>query len=297
MRVPLCHLVFHFAPEQDVVVPPFTSKVSKTVLIQLLGDRALLSGIHEPGGLLRKPLVVSPVFMKGRPLFKLQGQKGLIVLRASHRYCFTASAIGHLASEKLLNCLLDKLPCDDLRLFNTRISVLNVDVTIKDLSELCLPEARAYRIEFRTPTVLQYPRPWRWRFDEARYSLFPNPHLIIWSLARHWNSLTPPGLRVPDIYRLACYANFALVEADYDLRPVTVIYERGGGRGLNGSGPRAFLGWVLYEHRKGNPRLDKWLMRLLDYANYVGIGKSRAIGFGMVRVRPIRAGRPEEQAN
>jgi len=57
-----------------VVVPPFTSKASKTILIRLLGDSSLISGFREPGGLLRKPLVASPVMASGRPLFKLQGQ-------------------------------------------------------------------------------------------------------------------------------------------------------------------------------------------------------------------------------
>ena len=285
MKAPLCHLTFHFTPEQDVVVPPFTSKVSKTILIQLLGDGSLISGIREPGGLLRKPLVVSPVMAGGRPLFKLQGQGGFMVLRAGHRYSFAVSAIGSLASEKFLNCLLDGLPRDGLKLFNARVSILGVDVVIRDLLELCLPEADAYRMAFRTPTVLQYPRPWRWWFkDENRYCLFPHPHLIIWSLARHWNSLVPPDMKVPDVHRLACYASYALVETDYDVRPITVVYER------DGTGPRAFVGWVLFEHRVGNAKLDRRLRVLLDYANYVGVGKSRSIGFGMVEVRPIRGG-------
>jgi len=282
LRAPLCYLTFHFTPEQDVVVPPFTSKVSKTILIRLLGDGSLISGIREPGGLLRKPLVVSPVMASGRPLFKLQGQGGFIVLRTGHRYSFEVSAVGSPASEKLLNCLLDKLPCDGIRLFNAEVSVLGVDVAVRDLSDLCLPEADAYRVEFKTPTILQYPRPWRWWFkDENRYCLFPHPHLMVWSLARHWNSLAPPGLKVPDIYRLSCYAHYALVEADYNLRPVSVVYER------DGSGPRAFMGWVLFERRLGNPKLDRHLRVLLDYANYVGVGKSRSIGFGMVEVRPV----------
>lgn len=283
MRVPLCHLTFHFTPERDVVVPPFTSKVSKTILIQLLGDASLLSGLREPGGLVRKPLVLSPVLAGGRPLFKLQGQEGFMVLRAGRRYSFSVSAIGSLASERFLDRIVEKMPSNGLKLFNSQVSMLSVDVVVRDLAELCLPEADVYRVEFKTPTILQYPTPWRWGSKGARYCLFPHPHLMVWSLARHWNSLAPPGMRAPDIHRLACYANYALLEADYELRPVTVVYERGPG---GSSGPRAFLGWVLYEHRKVSQKLDIWLKRLLDYANYVGVGKSRSIGFGMVEVGP-----------
>jgi len=286
LRAPLCHVSFEFTPEQDVVVPPFTSKVSKTILIQLLGDGSLLSGLREPGGLLRKPLVVSPILAGGSPLFKLQGQEGFIVLRANKRYSFTVSAIGSLASEKLLSCLIDELPCDGIRLFNTQVCLLGVNVVVRDLSELGLPDAPAYKITFKTPTVLQFPRPWRWRFKAPRYCLFPHPYLIVWSLVRHWNSLAPPSMRLEPL-RLSYYASYALIEADFNIRAVTAIYEKASSDRRRPSGPRGFIGWVLFEHRKGNEKLDRHLRALLDYANYVGIGKSRSIGFGMVSVKPI----------
>ena len=280
MRAPLCHLSIHFSPEGDVVVPPFTSKVSKTILIQILGDDSLLLGMRDPGGILRKPLIVSPVLNGGRPLFRIAGQNRIMRLRAGTRYAFRASAVGDPAVQRVLGALIDNLPVEqDLKLFNTRVSILDVDVVLRDLPDLGLPDAGAYRISFKTPTILQFPRPWRWRFDRARYCLLPHPHLIIWSLARHWNSLAPPPLRL-DAWRLSCYAGYALVEVDYDIRPVTAIYE-------GSSGPRGFMGWILFEHRKGNARLDGKLRALLDYANYVGVGKSRSIGFGMVEVRPV----------
>ncbi|MBS7612233.1 CRISPR system precrRNA processing endoribonuclease RAMP protein Cas6, partial [Candidatus Bathyarchaeota archaeon] len=31
---------------------------------------------------------------------------------------------------------------------------------------------------------------------------------------------------------------------------------------------------------------DESLLKLLDYANYVGVGRSRSIGFGVVEVKP-----------
>lgn len=281
MKAPLCHLLIHFSPGENAVVPPFTSKVSKTILIQLLGDASLLSGLREPGGILRKPLVVSPVLKGGKPLFKVAGQDGFLVLRAGTRYSFKVSAIGEQAVGQVLSALMSRLSDNpDLKLFNTSISILGVDVILRDMAELGLPDAGAYRVVFRTPTMLQFPRPWRWRFKKVRYCLLPHPHLIVWSLARHWNSLAPLSLRL-DAWKLSCYANYALVEVDYDLKPVTAIYEK------PASGPRGFVGWALFEHRKGNEKLDRRLRTLLDYANYVGVGKSRSIGFGMVSVEPI----------
>lgn len=79
---------------------------------------------------------------------------------------------------------------------------------------------------------------------------------------------------------LISYSNYASVEVDYSLKPVTVIYDER-------RRPRGFIGWVIYEHRRISPKLSRHLSRLLDYANYVGVGRFRSIGFGVVDVKAL----------
>ena len=124
------------------------------------------------------------------------------------------------------------------------------------------------------------PKSLKWKFKGPRYILFPHPFLIFWSLGTHWNTYAPPSLRIRDIWKLSYYAIHALMEVDYDLKPITAVY--------NGKkGPRAFAGWVIYKFRGVSKRLNQKLLRLLDYANYVGVGKSRSIGFGMTKIKPL----------
>ncbi|HID18234.1 TPA: CRISPR system precrRNA processing endoribonuclease RAMP protein Cas6, partial [Candidatus Bathyarchaeota archaeon] len=71
-----------------------------------------------------------------------------------------------------------------------------------------------------------------------------------------------------------------LVETNHRIKPVTAVYD---GRRR----PRGFIGWVIYEHRKLKPKLSRRISQLMEYANYVGVGRSRAIGFGITEVKAI----------
>jgi CRISPR-associated endoribonuclease Cas6 len=68
------------------------------------------------------------------------------------------------------------------------------------------------------------------------------------------------------------------MEVDYNLRPVTVYYDK-----LRR--PRGIMGWIVYQvRRKRKGRTYRELMKLLEYARYIGVGRSRATGFGQVLV-------------
>jgi CRISPR-associated endoribonuclease Cas6 len=97
----------------------------------------------------------------------------------------------------------------------------------------------------------------------------------------HWNSQVGEELVIRDS-GLPYNSFFLLREVDYRISPVTVYYDEK-------RRPRGFIGRVLYHlapTRRQKRRRN--LLRLLDYANYVGVGKSRTMGFGMVSVKPFK---------
>jgi CRISPR/Cas system endoribonuclease Cas6 (RAMP superfamily) len=49
---------------------------------------------------------------------------------------------------------------------------------------------------------------------------------------------------------------------------------------------RGFIGWVLYDLRTArNTSSLRKILTLLDYSQYVGVGRSRATGFGQLRLK------------
>jgi len=150
---------------------------------------------------------------------------------------------------------------------------------IKDFANLTLGRPNILKMNFISPVLLQLPS--YGRFKNGRHLLFPLPSIIIRSLLDHWNANCGPDNVIRRSIYLQIYSNYALVEADFNIKPVTVYYD-----GVRK--PRGFIGWVVYEvraRRKKNAYNN--LMRLLDYARYVGIGKSRATGFGQIELIPL----------
>jgi len=218
----------------------------------------------------------------GKPIFKFKKTQDFIELKAGKPYEFHVSVIEKEFSKSLTYSLIENYNQTPIDILNAKAEITYMNINLKQMEELRLSNSDAYHVEFKTPTILQMPKSLRWRFKGPRYVLFPHPYLMIWSLATHWNTYAPPSLRIHDVWKLAYYATHALMEVDYNIKPVTAIYTKG-------KGPRGFIGWVLYKFRGVSKRLNEQILRLLDYANYMGIGKSRSIGFGMVEAKPINS--------
>ena len=101
----------------------------------------------------------------------------------------------------------------------------------------------------------------------------------ILSLLRRWNAyerFDKVGLSH------AIYAPYELREVNHSIRPVTISVGR--------TRTRGFIGWLIAKPvSRSEVRLRNY-MRLLDMANYLGVGRSTSIGLGTVRVVPIRLG-------
>ena len=282
----LAKIYVEFTPISDIISPPFSSKVSKTLLINAytrIGKLGILDSLFRK--VKPKPLLVSPVFYMSSksPRFMFKTEPNVpqpLILREGQTYGFTLTIIGQLNLTSLLDAISPGL---ELPLFASRVVIRNLSVEVKNFESFKLT-GDYVKFSFKTPVLLQFPKGWVRVKVPPRHSLLPIPCFLIWSLAEHWNAYAPSHLKISNVKKLAAYSNYALVEVDYSLRPVTVIYDER-------RRPRGFIGWVIYEHRKLSPKLSRQLSRLLEYANYVGVGRSRSIGFGIVDVetlKPIR---------
>ncbi|MEM2448618.1 MAG: CRISPR-associated endoribonuclease Cas6 [Candidatus Bathyarchaeia archaeon] len=277
----------NFTSLSNIIIPPFSSKVSRTLFIRMFNR-----GVEKPveyfssEKFVFKPLILTPVYwMDGkRYLFKVDDSEGLskpLILRENTKYCFYAVLISRGGGE--LSSLIQGLaPSLKLELFNGEVLVENIGVEVKSFEGFGFKDSDGLiRVEFKTPVLISFPKSWvkLERKTPARHSLFPIPSFMIHGLAEHWNSYAPEELKIPNVAKLRIYSNYSLVEQDYSVKPVTAVYDEK-------RRPRGFIGWTLYKHRRLNRSLDESLLKLLDYANYVGVGRSRSIGFGVVEVKP-----------
>ncbi|MHA1631899.1 MAG: CRISPR system precrRNA processing endoribonuclease RAMP protein Cas6 [Candidatus Freyarchaeota archaeon] len=224
---------------------------------------------------------MSPLFTVKRGvrsyLYKVEGwgRDQPITLREGSVYGFNITCLGGLRIDKMLNVLS---PSIELPLFTGKVRVKDLSIEARRVECMNL-DGRYVKISLKTPVLLSFPKSWIKSRTPLRHSLFPIPCLIVWSLARHWNKYAPEEARIANVKKLATYSNYALVETDYQIRPVTAVYD---GRRK----PRGFIERVIYEHRRLKQKLSLKISQLLDYANYVGVGRSR-IGFGVTEVKAI----------
>jgi CRISPR-associated endoribonuclease Cas6 len=201
-----------------------------------------------------------------RPIFK-RLNSGILKLRPNTNYYFELTSLDSKLFEEVISN-----PYIRTKVYNTD-ALCELSET-KVLEDPEIEDSKVYKIEFKTPTLIQPPRP-NFKRKKNRYLLFPySPYLLI-SLQRHWNKYHNKKITISQSRAL-----YYFKEVDYNLRPITVIYEKVKERG--------FIGWALFtlEARK-NSSLRENIRRLLAYANFIGIGKSRAIGFGEVIVKSL----------
>lgn len=278
-------LVMGITPLRGGVAPPFTSKIVKFVL-ERMGLFADLRGVRRA----YKALSISPLYLDGRPLYKLAEDRRVLTLSEGTTYHAYVSAL--VGADRL-----DEVLVLDARRLETPygdLLVEPVEVSIAELRSLSLAFRDTFRLRLLTPLVLSNKTMMPPSFPAKKripsmHKLLPSPGYIFSHLARLWNRNVDPRLAVPKpggdewaAYKIGRVADLTLVEVNYSLRPVTVLYDRRDGRFRE---VRGTVGWIHYKllHPKPRPIFAK----LLALANYMGVGRSRGIGMGQVRVEPL----------
>lgn len=243
---------FKLRADHDVIIPPFSSKVSKSVLAMLSPSYAKIAEDKKPF----KPVRVTTLKdSKGRPVLAINNKA---LMRKDEEYSFSFTFM----DEGMVKDLMGKIGTV-VELWGSKISV---DITdLKIIDEIKVDDSKYYKVNFITPTLVQPPKK---KVKENIFLLYPYSYFFLASIVRHWNANMKEKVNIT-FYKSLIY----LKELDHGIKPVTANYD--------GKPIRGFWGWILYEVR------DEKIKKLLSYANLFGVGKSRAIGFGEVLAIPV----------
>ena len=272
----------YFKPKRDIVVPPYTSKLSRTIIIKALekqGFSEVANEIKTPWK--TKPYVFTVVFQNNKPLFKTAKSPSPkpLVLKANEEYFFKVTTIGFQRSLRMVQAI-SNIP--EVIVYNSEVVLVGVEAETVNFKSLKVkPNYNYVKLEFITPTLLQLPKPRKIKEKiKLRHMLFPLPMLITYSLAKHWNLHAPDQEKISNIEKLAKISNYILQEENYNLKPTTAIYDEK-------RKPRGITGWTIYKINNISKKYTETILKLLNYANYIGIGRSRTIGFGTTRTTYI----------
>jgi CRISPR-associated endoribonuclease Cas6 len=263
----------------------FTGRLVKSLIMTLKGFEPLRR-FYEGFGL--KPFRATPL------LHCSTGALARGRVEAGEALCFEVS----YASQDISGVQSLASVDEDVKVFSSRarVEAKNIEIVTADTLTIGFrnPQDQVIKIVFETPTLLSVklmtpPVPEiQKRLAKAKtlYMLFPSPAHICSYLVKLWNTAFPTTPLVPlyspewapYLFGRLCEATMAPI--DYSIKPTTIAYDER--RRIRG-----FTGWTIIDTtpigRKHIERIDK----LMALANYLGLGKSRGIGFGKVRATAI----------
>ncbi len=291
-------LTFRLIPHEDIPLPAVTSRVPKQILV-----KALLSSSNEKlrkiaelfragSDLVRmpvKPIRVSFLYMKrgGDITYLWCEYEARPVIKRGQTYYFDIMLFetdahqeraGILITPDVVIDLMESLS-GEFRIFNfNTVEVQFSELTVLSQEDLEVQEDYdTVMIEFKTPTLLQYPKHPRLRNYPSRHTLYPQPMLVVLSLVYKWNNLVK---REHVSLAHVLYAPYEVIEVSHSVRPVTIQFRKLRERG--------FVGWVKYGLDSRSEKRFRTYLKLFKFAQYVGIGRSTSIGLGEVSVKFTR---------
>ncbi len=270
MRFTVLEAWLTLTPHRDIIVQPYTGKVVRQALYRLADAARLdyLARLLEEKGQY-KPYSTTPLLLDGRPLVKA-GPGPPLTLRAGTSYRFRLSIISN-----------DAHPSEILLALPARVELYDAAPATLALSAArLLPEdtvatpvrrGDTVALDFVTPTQLQLPKINK-RARRGRYVMTPHPYYLFYSLREMWNRYAEEK-----ITSAPWRANYALLSTYVAIRSTAIQYDKN--RTIVG-----FTGRAAYRVETRSTRLLAALSRLLALASLMGVGKSRGIGLGYVKV-------------
>ena len=159
-------------------------------------------------------------------------------------------------------------------LYNGIVRVGKIDVVVNSVKvnkfELKMVKSNRFLVKFKTPTFFR-------KIGSPYRYLFPDPVVLLASIARIWNSLSNDKI---DLESLLNKASSGIGVVMHNVRTSKAI-EIGEGRRVIG-----FIGRCVYE--VADKDLSKLLSRLLSIAEFTNVGGSRSLGFGAIEWIPIK---------
>ncbi len=284
----LVTLKFKLHFKSNVILPPFTSRITKFILYSSNCLRGLRK-LYESRSKFR-PVTLSTLYtLAGKPLYKRGGRNQPILAREG--MVLTAYIAYFVRGEiPLGNAIYECEGSVGEPFSNIEFSTWEVEVASLSSLSLGLDKGNIIRVDFETPLVMSTkimtPPPLRAnpiiRKTPNEYRLLPTPGYVAASAMRVWlgvvHGVNPDDYHAP--YGVGRLADIFMPEVDYRLRPVTVVYGRDSLGRLKKI--RGVVGYASYALR--SRKIAVTLDKLLALATRIGLGKNRSIGFGKITV-------------
>lgn len=268
-------------PRDSVKLPVFTGKFVKSFLIEAGPKLGIIFEIRvQP-----KPIAITTLYRvfgdKRKFLWKIAGSNKVFVAKAGEKLFFNIGC-----SEDVLSIILDTLTSigsNGVSLFNTKWFLEEIEFTYYNLpirENESIPEdfrvdnKKSIKVEFRTPILLLDP------FKKSRKRRFlPTPANVF-------------SYNIGDLLRLERNQEYfntvilieAILNETYNVlktaKPVKYVYENKELPGLTGY-VKYIIDWDLVNTTNSKLLLEN----ILIHASIMGIGSSRANGFGYVTIK------------
>ncbi len=267
-------------------VPAFSPKLVKT-FIYLIRELDYVRKLYESKERF-KPFAITPLFKDGRALICSQPHRVVAGDVLRFRISIAVPSVEVLESMSSIDTVVEPRPGRRFRVQIDEVEMVSVDSLSIDLDN------RVVKMRFLSPVLLSTklmapPLPQflkKVREVREKYVLYPSSAHICCYLAKLWNILFPHkpiSRKYSDewaAYFMGRLCEVVLVPMDLQIKPMTIVYDRN-------RKPRGFVGWALFDIAIKDRKVLERLSRLFALARYLGIGKSRSIGFGTVDIEPI----------
>lgn len=278
----MTRITLEFMPESTITIEGFTSIVSRAIFKSIQDYEVNVSNFISNS---LSNFTISPVMINNKPVYKFRnsGKKiPPVLLYGGKTYTFYVSFLSEDSGYELQELLNKHISSGwRLSLYNSNIFLTSSQINSIDLNELSVELTGDFRIDFMTPTQFVIKPPIT--TTKSWFRLFPLSHTLISSIASHWNKHVPDEMKI-DTKNISKIAYSYIHEAGYYLKPVTItIFKENNHKHVI----RGFVGWCVYKvDEKLSSDEQKIIAKLLAYAEFIGVGKGKEIGLGMIKVKP-----------
>ena len=264
----------YVSPSCDAVIPPFSGKVSKSLLIKA---NSKLSSIFEGSNIKPKPIRVSPLAFNGTYLWVKAGKKHKhLTVVSKCKYFFYVGfdeTIAHMVFEAFKNM-------NNIELFNTKWKLLDVTYFKEEIpsktSKINLNNTEKIVVKLESPVNLIDP------FKKTRYKRFiPLAGTVF---AYNIGEISRILQRNTYYWQLINLTNTILQETANiweTVKKVFYIYEGKKIPGLAGTIEYKINKKILEKIRETKTLIEN----ILTHAQIMGVGSGRANGFGHITVK------------
>ncbi|NPA23983.1 MAG: CRISPR system precrRNA processing endoribonuclease RAMP protein Cas6 [Crenarchaeota archaeon] len=229
----------------------------------------------------KKPLIIEPPLRDGRYILAgiyerdrddiISTRNSMKVLEPGTRFSLNLYITESELSQRLLEALLMS---DIVALPRTELFIRGLTFEELEVPNICSEASGDWctiriLVSFRTPTCFML---------HGNDILYPSPMRLVYNIAKFYTYLTGMDLKH------VCDQVSKIMDISNILKIVKLLVDIGEGRRVP-----AFMGRVVYVV-SGRSNIVHLLLMLFKFAEIVGVGISRALGFGRLRIERIVAG-------